>query len=196
MDSRLGKGTSHLTLFYKPQVDSTNDWAKKQTHQLTTFWQVYLADHQLSGRGRGQNRWYNGEPGTCLLISFARKQFHAPSYLLSARLGLALYRAFTFIWPKLPWRFKAPNDIYLGEGKVAGLLIELLQKGEIYFMILGVGINVFDSPRMPSNQSIKAKASCLQNFLEKPLEKALWQSFLKMYYEQLPSLEQKKESFP
>ena len=144
---------------------------------------MYLADHQWAGRGRNQKRWYNGAPGTCFLVSLTHQQEEAPSYLLPARLGLTLYLTLTLCWPSLPWRLKAPNDIYLGEGKVAGLLLELLQKGKTYFLILGLGMNVFPSSQRFTNKDLNLPPiSYLQAFLEKPLSQLFWRRFLKEVY--------------
>ena len=203
----------NLSFFYQAKVDSTNNWAKKtggfeelkeckETQDLSpsrhanrlngvsSSWKMYLTDHQWAGRGRGQRRWYNGVPGTCFLVSFAHQNVKSPSYLLPIRLGLALYRTLTLCWPSLPWRLKAPNDIYLGEGKVAGLLLELLQKDKVYFLVLGLGMNVFSSPStFKENRREEGKAnlppvSHLQTFLKKPLEESSWQCFLEELYRQ------------
>ena len=156
-----------IPLLYEDEVDSTNDWAKERahTHQLTKYWQIYITDHQRTGHGRNKRIWYNGKPGTCFLASFACKQSYAPSYLLPARLGLILYEAFVSVWPELAWRFKAPNDIYLGGGKIAGLLVELLQKGENYYLIVGLGINVLNKPKA-QEPHMKSRINCFTRFFK------------------------------
>jgi len=64
--------------------------------------------------------------------------FFAPSvqHLTGPLFGLALYRATQTIWPHLPLSLKAPNDLWLGSGKVAGLLIETIASGSNWLVML------------------------------------------------------------
>ena len=49
--------------------------------------------------------------------------------------------------PKKKFKIKWPNDIYLGEKKLAGILIETnIVKNNIVSLVIGVGINFISSP--------------------------------------------------
>lgn len=73
----------------------------------------------------------------------------APQPVLAPALGLSVFRAAMTTWPDLPLSLKAPNDLYLGKQKVAGLLLETLQQGSQTRLILGLGLNVFSKPDLP-----------------------------------------------
>ena len=73
-------------------------------------------------------------------------------------------------WQDLEISFKAPNDLYLNDKKLAGLLMEVLSQGSKRAFILGLGLNVFKSPK-------NLPASCLKDQV-KYLTQTQWQKFL------------------
>lgn len=153
-DIFLGEITSHwakhqgVTCRYEKSTASTNDLAKEEAFgvALAEDLKVYLTDHQTHGRGRGGNTWSEGRRGSALLSSWSYLQNVAPQPILTPRVGLALLRSVKTIWPFLPWSLKAPNDLYLGDHKVAGLLVETLSQGDEYRLIIGLGFNLLDAP--------------------------------------------------
>ena len=125
---------------------STNDLAKStvlsQSHDL----HIYLTDSQSQGRGRGQNTWLNPQSGSALMTSWAFRMSAPPQPLSGPVFGLAVYRALRATFSALDLSIKAPNDIYLGPKKVAGLLLETVQQGPRIGLIVGLGLNVFATP--------------------------------------------------
>ena len=93
---------------------------------------------------------------------------------------------FTFFDSSLPLRIKAPNDIYLGDGKLSGLLVEVTQKGQDFFVYVGLGLNVTDAP------NIDIPTSSLEEHC--PDFKSQWPDFCKFLYNQfLMAMEKGKE---
>lgn len=153
---RIGHITSqwaennHLFVSYKPQSDSTNKIAKDEAFEESLLEEplcLYLTDHQTSGRGRGQNTWINDTPGGSLLSSWSYLLKSKPQPTTSCLVGLALYRACSTTWPFLPWSLKAPNDIYIADKKVAGILLESIIQGDNVRLIAGIGLNITSSPQ-------------------------------------------------
>ncbi len=151
IDLRMGKFTADwakargLETIYQQQMGSTNDLAKEQAFNEANFDQniiLYVTEHQSAGRGRNKNTWENAAPGTCLLSSWSFFMEDAPVPVTSPRTGLALFKAAMATWPFLPWSLKAPNDLYLGENKVAGLLLETITQGNDVRFIIGLGMNI------------------------------------------------------
>lgn len=151
IDVRMGKFTADwakargIETVYKPQMGSTNDLAKEEAFKESNFDQnivLYVTEHQSTGRGRNKNIWENAAPGTCLLSSWSFFMEDAPVPVSSPRTGLALFKAASATWPFLPWSLKAPNDLYLGENKVAGLLLESITQGDDVRFIIGLGMNI------------------------------------------------------
>lgn len=140
---------NHLSVHHYPSLKSTNDLAKQKAFEeefLDEALCLFLADDQTAGRGRKKNSWSNPKPGGALLSSWSYLLNIKPQPTTSCLVGLAIYRALTTTWPFLNWSIKAPNDIYIGEKKVAGILLESVLQGSEVRTIVGLGINVLSSP--------------------------------------------------
>lgn len=122
------------------------------------------ADFQSRGRGQVGNSW-ESEAGRNLLISvYARPQGVdvARQFIVSMAVSLAVAGTVASLLPaekKDAVRIKWPNDIYVGDGKLCGILVENRLCGRmIDDTIIGVGLNVnqevFTSPA-PNPVSIK-----------------------------------------
>ena len=151
-DVRIGQITKAwaddrgLLADYSNETGSTNDMAKSEASELEEPLKIYLTEAQTKGRGRKTNSWSTARAGSQLLSTWSFKIETRLSPLVSPLVGLALYRAALATWPFLEWSLKAPNDLYLDEKKVAGLLIEVVSQGTAQRLIIGLGLNVFESP--------------------------------------------------
>lgn len=151
--------TSQIASHSQPSVTSTNDWAKESAFRSgQADFEIFIADHQSAGRGRGTNIWQDAAPGDLLLSSWSFHMAQPPQPVLAAALGLSVFRALLTTWPDLPLSLKAPNDIYLGDKKMAGILLETVQQGDRSRLVFGLGINVFNKPDLPT-------ATCLSEAL-------------------------------
>lgn len=176
--------SQNIKTYYQKKIDSTNTWGKKEAFTEESFNEnliVYLTDEQTAGRGRGQNTWENAKTGSQLFStwSFLAEEFPKPS--LTARIGLALYKAATSTWPFLHFSLKSPNDLFLNQKKVAGLLVETLQQGDDLRILVGLGLNVFLHPNSIT------QATCLLENLPKglPLLAEDWMTFLERFLYEL-----------
>ncbi|QIA09727.1 biotin--[acetyl-CoA-carboxylase] ligase [Draconibacterium halophilum] len=125
------------------ELDSTNNYAKQLLKEKAAQGTVVLAHYQENGRGQVGNFW-ESERGKNLLFSVilypgfldAGKQFYI-SKIVSLALANTLKQHLEDV--KIKW----PNDIYVGEKKIAGILIENTVKGiALDSSIVGVGVNV------------------------------------------------------
>ena len=111
---------------------------------------LVLADCQSAGRGRAGKGW-TSRPGAGIWATLVERP-RDPSALdvLSLRLGL---RAAPVLerWAADPVRLKWPNDLYVGTGKVAGVLVEARWRdGRVEWVAIGVGINVVAPREYPN----------------------------------------------
>jgi BirA family biotin operon repressor/biotin-[acetyl-CoA-carboxylase] ligase len=81
-----------------------------------------------------------------LLISFRIEAKKTPSPFLAPQLGLSLAKAASATWQSTDWSLKVPNDLFLGNTKVAGLLVEAIQQGPNTLVIVGLGMNISAKP--------------------------------------------------
>jgi BirA family transcriptional regulator, biotin operon repressor / biotin---[acetyl-CoA-carboxylase] ligase len=149
---------SNLKAWYESETTSTNDNAKELA--LSSEWKdqaigLFLTDFQTSGRGRGKNVWITDADGDALLSSWMFALQNPPQPVLSPLVGLALIKAAHSTWPFLQWNLKAPNDLYVGDKKIAGILIETVQAGAQIRLIIGLGFNVLSAPEeLPDSTSL------------------------------------------
>jgi len=125
-------------------TDSTNNYAKQQIRENgLSEGTVFLAHEQTAGRGQQKNVW-ESEPGENLLFSIVlcpdfleiRRQF-----MLSKVVTLCIYKALNKYVDSL--KIKWPNDIYAGNQKLGGILIEnSVMSGLLKSAVVGIGLNV------------------------------------------------------
>ena len=104
---------------------------------------VVVAEHQTAGRGRAGRVW-ESPPGRGVLLSALTVPGpeHEHASLLSLAAGVAACEAAEAVADGVEARLKWPNDVMVGDGKAAGILVEgELVGGEFRFAIVGIGIN-------------------------------------------------------
>jgi BirA family biotin operon repressor/biotin-[acetyl-CoA-carboxylase] ligase len=127
-------------IHYIEQTTSTNDEARKECYDhLDAIWSEY----QTSGRGQRGHSWHSAE-GENVTFSVVLKPSFLPvveQFLLSEVVALALVD--TMAEYGIECRIKWTNDLYAGDSKLAGVLIEhQLSTEGIVRTIVGIGLNV------------------------------------------------------
>lgn len=104
---------------------------------------VVTAEYQSAGKGQGANTW-ESERGKNLLFSIMCHPQWIPvrmQFILSECIALAIRDALAEVADGIS--IKWPNDIYYGDRKICGILIEnRLASGRIKDCVIGVGLNV------------------------------------------------------
>ena len=136
--------TRTWTIRHFVELDSTNHHLLDEARKGAADGLVAVADHQTAGRGRLDRTW-ESPPGSSLLVSVLLRPALEPGaahrVVMAAALALADavgdVAGFT---PELKW----PNDLVVGERKLAGLLAEREPgPGEMRpAVIVGAGVNV------------------------------------------------------
>lgn len=120
-------------------TDSTNERAKELALGGAPAGAVVTADEQSTGRGRRGNAWF-APAGACLLYSALLRPFDAEQApLLPLAVPLAVCEAAEEVAP-VRCQLKWPNDVWIDERKVAGVLVEA--RPEDGWAVIGVGLNV------------------------------------------------------
>lgn len=141
------------------EVDSTNDEAKAAARGGGAHGALFVADSQRSGRGRGGKSWHS-PPGENLYLSFLLRPTIQPGRMpmLSLVAGVAVARVLDEALSPMPpsaqagatpsaesprVQIKWPNDVYVNDAKIAGVLIEAVTRGsDPPDIIVGIGLNV------------------------------------------------------
>lgn len=103
---------------------------------------LILADEQTAGRGRHGRRWASARGAGIWLTLIERPSDARALDVLSLRCGLYAAEALDAL-AESPVRVKWPNDLYVGECKLAGTLIETRWRGtKPEWVAIGFGLNV------------------------------------------------------
>jgi len=127
-------GNPHLHL---RRTESTNDRARELVEAGAPSGSVVTADEQTAGRGRHGRRW-SAPAGAALLYSAILRPLDERHGLLPLAVPLAVCEAIESIAP-VECRVKWPNDVWIGERKSAGVLIEARPPE---WAVIGAGINL------------------------------------------------------
>lgn len=128
-------------------VDSTNRYLRDEADNLWVEGKEIVAvtaRHQTAGRGQRGNVW-SSKDGENLLLSMLVRPGNslevANQFLLSQAVAVSLHAAMKCYG--IETRLKWPNDIYVGNRKLAGTLVELDYSGAfVNQAIVGIGLNV------------------------------------------------------
>ena len=133
---------SKTDIIWLERVDSTNDEARRHISEIDNL-SVVSALEQTKGRGQRGNRW-SSQPGENLTFSLVVKDFRIKANEQSAiSQATALSLVDLLSRHEIKARIKWPNDIYAGDEKICGILIENSLKGSaIDWSIIGIGLNV------------------------------------------------------
>jgi BirA family biotin operon repressor/biotin-[acetyl-CoA-carboxylase] ligase len=121
------------------RTDSTNERAKELAMAAAPGGLLVTADDQTAGRGRRGHAWF-APPGSCLLYSALLRPFAADeASLLPLAVPVAVCEAAESVAP-VRCQVKWPNDVWLEERKLAGVLVEA--RPDEGWAVIGVGLNV------------------------------------------------------
>ena len=133
---------SEPTAFGRPHrhlrsTGSTNELGRELAEAGAPSGTVVTAAHQDAGRGRTGRRW-EAPAGSALLYSAVLRPLDARHRLLPLAVPLAVCDAIEALGGG-ECRVKWPNDVWIGERKVSGVLIEARPPD---WAVIGVGINL------------------------------------------------------
>jgi BirA family biotin operon repressor/biotin-[acetyl-CoA-carboxylase] ligase len=128
-----------FTVEILPELDSTNSELMRRARNGRMEPVLLVAQRQTAGRGRLGRAWHS-EPGQSLTFSLglplAPPDWSGLSLAVGVSLADSLHPSITLKWP---------NDLWLADRKLAGILIETASFGEREarrYAVIGVGINI------------------------------------------------------
>ncbi len=151
----MGFGTPHR---HFRRTDSTNTRARELAAAGAPHGTVVTAAEQTEGRGR-QGRTWTAPPGKALLYSAIVRPLDQRHALLPLAVPLAVCEAAEELAPGTACRVKWPNDVWVDERKLAGVLIEA--RPQDGWGVIGVGLNLSMSrEEFPEDLRDKALSLC------------------------------------
>ena len=137
------------TVDFFDELGSTNDHAIRTAGDPRPHPRLVICNRQLSGRGRGANRWWASEGALTfsvviepLVLGISADRWPT----LSVAIGGAICEALAPCIPMSDVRLKWPNDVFADGRKLGGILVEVPQVTPAQ-LVIGIGINVGNSAR-------------------------------------------------
>lgn len=164
-------------------LPSTNTVLKGMAVELPHGYTL-SAREQTAGRGQRGNTW-ESEPGMNLTFSILLRPRHiapARQFVISEAVAVGISEAIDPLLPAgMETRIKWPNDIYVGDRKICGILIEhtIGSAAAISYTVAGAGINVnqrrflSDAPNPVSLWQLTAAEHDTEAFLKNVAEEVL-----------------------
>lgn len=125
-----------------PVIDSTNQYLLERMDQLPSGY-ACIAEYQQAGRGRRGRKWFSPFGANLYMSMYWRlEQGPAAAMGLSLVIGIIMAEVIQSLGaPDV--RVKWPNDLYLNDRKLAGILVELTGKtGDAAQIVIGAGVNL------------------------------------------------------
>lgn len=137
--------TKRADIIWLGEVDSTNSEARRHISDIDNL-SVVSALSQSQGRGQMGNTW-SSAPGENLTFSIVMKPEGLNAIRARDQFVLSEAAALTIVeflsGHDIQAEIKWPNDIYVGNRKICGMLIENSLRGDtISHSIIGIGLNV------------------------------------------------------
>lgn len=143
-------------------VSSTNQYAEELIKtSRPAEGTLILAHKQTAGKGQGDNTWESETGRNLTFTVILHPDFLLPEqqFLLNKAISLAITDHISILIKDKPVKIKWPNDIYLDNKKLGGILINNIINGNIFeTAIAGIGLNinqVIFSKDIPNPVSLK-----------------------------------------
>jgi BirA family biotin operon repressor/biotin-[acetyl-CoA-carboxylase] ligase len=151
--ARLAETRFHDVHWFET-VDSTNRYLLQRAAGGAAAGEVAVADEQTAGRGRLGRTWI-APPGSALLVSVLLRPSLAAErvHLVTLAAGLAALDALDVLDASAGAGLKWPNDVVVGDRKLAGILAEADGSGAV---VVGMGCNLRSDALAPELRPIAA----------------------------------------
>lgn len=146
-------------------VDSTNAYLKRNYESLDNFF-IVSADSQTQGKGRDSRVWDSEEKKNLLFSLLIKDSLYFDQYK-----AISLISAYSIVESLKEYgindlAIKWPNDVYVKDEKICGILLEAISKEKMECLIIGVGLNV----NQKQFNQYQRSATSLTNILNKEIE--------------------------
>ena len=176
----------YLDHFFYKSLENTNDTTKKIYESKKSQNIALLSLLQKHGRGRTSKKWISqkGDLTCSFLLSFQTNV----SKLGQINLWFInkVFIVLKELNPDLNLKIKWPNDLYLDEKKLGGILVETsILNEKVNYFLFGVGINLVSNPKnlcypTTSLSNLSKKISPLKLFLE--ISKIITNNYFELKY--------------
>ena len=137
-----------LEIFKYKKVTSTNDVAMKLIREKKKESGLVYAETQTKGRGTKGSKWLSEMGNFFGTIFFQLKNDYPPFNEFSMINPVIISEVIYNFSNDCKISFKWPNDIFLNNKKVCGILQEVITLNNKTFLLIGIGINIISNPKI------------------------------------------------
>ena len=147
-----------FTVEIVPEIASTNTELMRRARAGQMDPTLLVAERQTAGRGRLGRQWEGDAAGLGGTLTFSLGLPFAPLDWsgLSLAVGLSVVQSLD-----ARLQLKWPNDVWFQDRKLAGILIETANVGDLRFAVIGVGINI----TVRSPDGLRTSPACLEELM-------------------------------
>lgn len=141
-EEQIARQIEHGRVTVLPVIDSTNQYLLDRLSELQSG-DACVAEYQQAGRGRRGRKWFSPFGSNLYLSMYWRlEQGPAAAIGLSLVIGIVIAEVLQSLGADKV-QVKWPNDLYLQDRKLSGILVELTGKtGDAAQIVSGAGINL------------------------------------------------------
>jgi BirA family transcriptional regulator, biotin operon repressor / biotin---[acetyl-CoA-carboxylase] ligase len=170
-------------LHWSAELPSTNDRARELAEDGADHGEVVIAESQTAGRGRRGRTWSSPAGRNLYMSVILRPQLppqRAPELTLVASLAACDACRQAGVDAGIKW----PNDVLVGDRKVAGILTEMSAEADaVHWVVLGIGVNL-NSSAADFPDDLRDSATSLAIERGQPVPRALFAAALLSTLEQ------------
>ena len=164
-----------LKKYIYKKVESTNNVALRLIKQGNERG-IILTDLQTKGKGQRKNKWISMKGNLFLSVFFEDGEKISLSTIIN--LNLKIIKKIINKKINTLILIKKPNDILINKKKVCGILQETIFKKNRKYLIVGIGINITNSPKIKNYPT-----TFLNNYSNKKLNRLELFKEIKLLYE-------------
>ena len=163
----------NISLIHLETVGSTMQDIKKYIGDKNI---CMIADEQKSGIGRRGNKWISPKGNIYLSFLFEFNLSIENHFLFTAVTANSICKFLNYyIYENIS--IKWPNDIKINESKIAGIMTEIIEHNNKKYVIIGMGINISNSPKINDY-----KTCCLKEFNPKIKKDAVLLNMIEAFF--------------
>ena len=157
-------------------VDSTNNYAINLLKKKNFSQSIIIANHQSKGRGRSKNKWISLKGNIFMSLVFEVNKKYSLQKV--TKMNCLIIKSALKEFTEKQIRIKKPNDLLIDNKKFCGILQETLFLNKKKYIIVGIGINLSQSPKIEGY-----KTTHFSIFSKKKITKSIIYNSLKYNYE-------------
>ena len=173
-----------LKKFNYKKVKSTNQTSIKLIQNSKNEFGLVISQTQSNGRGQYGRKWISYK-GNIFVSFFYKLEKINLSIAALTKKNCFLVKDVIFKYCKKKVIFKSPNDLLVNKKKICGILQEKIEKSKKEYLVVGIGINLIKSPKIPNYPTTSLLEITNKKINKKEFEKDLkisFEKFLSKYY--------------